>query len=108
MSISIIRVEPLATGVRFGPYSLIVSLADAREIAVPLEWIPGLRDAKAQQRKDWRLIAGGVGIHWNELDEDVMVEDLLAFSSPPRPRSRGAARAPRKLKKAGAKPAVRR
>ena len=82
MSISIIRVDPLITEVTFTKYALTVVLADGRKLSVPLEWLPGLRDATDRQRRDWRLIAHGVGIHWNELDEDVLVEDLLAFSSP--------------------------
>jgi hypothetical protein len=37
----------------------------------PLEWFPRLRDATAEQRKRWRLIGGGVGLHWDDLDEDI-------------------------------------
>lgn len=54
-----------------------VQLSDGREISVPLEWFPRLRDASEKQRKDWRLIGKGVGIHWEQLDEDISVEALL-------------------------------
>jgi hypothetical protein len=54
-----------------------VRLVDGREIIVPLEWFPVLRDATAEQRRGWRLIGRGVGIHWPDLDEDVSVEGLL-------------------------------
>jgi hypothetical protein len=37
----------------------------------------GLRDATETQRNNWRLIGGGEGIHWEELDEDILVEGLL-------------------------------
>jgi hypothetical protein len=30
------------------------------------------------ERANWRLIAGGEGIHWPDLDEDISVESLLA------------------------------
>jgi len=30
------------------------------------------------QRSHWKLIGKGVGIHWEDLDEDVSVEGLLA------------------------------
>ena len=69
--------EPLAVDIRFNKHSLIVSLADGREISVPLEWSDRLRKASAKQRKDWRLIGGGVGIHWSSIDEDILVESLL-------------------------------
>ena len=51
-----------------------VRLLDRREISVPLEWLPRLRDAKNRQRKNWRLIGRGVGIHWEDLDEDISVD----------------------------------
>ena len=31
-----------------------------------------------KERANWRLIAGGEGIHWPDLDEDISVESLLA------------------------------
>jgi hypothetical protein len=63
--------------VQFVDDALRVRLADGREIAVPLEWFPRLRDATAAQRSHWRLIGRGVGIHWEELDEDLSVAGLL-------------------------------
>jgi len=79
MSTSAIRVEPLATDVAFGDDAFCVTLADGRQITVPLEWFPRLRDATAEQRNNWRLIGGGVGIHWEAIDEDVSVESILAL-----------------------------
>jgi len=69
---------PLATHVAFAGLLLCVTLADGRTISAPLEWFPRLRDATEAQRKNWRLIGGGVGIHWEDLDEDVSVAGLLA------------------------------
>jgi hypothetical protein len=54
-----------------------VQLSDGRVISVPLEWFPALRKATAKQRNNWRLIGKGVGIHWEDLDEDISVEGLL-------------------------------
>ena len=73
-------VSPIATlaeTVRFGEDTLIVSLSDGREISVPLEWFPRLRDATPEQRDNWRLITRGIGIHWEDVDEDVAVPTLL-------------------------------
>lgn len=71
------KLEPLAIDVRFIKDALVVSLADGREISMPLEWSERLRKATAKQRKNWRFIGGGVGIHWSLLDEDILVESLL-------------------------------
>jgi hypothetical protein len=55
-------------------------LADGRELAVPLEWFPRLRDATPEQRSNWRLIGRGQGIHWADVDEDISVAGLLRVS----------------------------
>ena len=70
----------LAVNVRFTPDALIVSLSDGREVSTPLEWFPRLRDATPKQRKNWRLIARGIGIHWEDVDEDIAVSTLLRAS----------------------------
>ncbi len=72
-----VQPEPIATDVSFTKDALIVVLADGREISVPLEWSTRLRKATPKQRKNWRLIGGGIGIHWKDLDEDLSVEGLL-------------------------------
>ena len=54
-----------------------VRLVDGRELGVPIEWFPRLRQANEAQRENWRLIGNGVGIHWDELDEDLSVAGLL-------------------------------
>jgi hypothetical protein len=75
-----VKVEAHATVVSFTNDSLRVALADGREITVPLEWFARLRDANNDERKDWRLIGGGIGIHWEKIDEDISVSTLLAIS----------------------------
>jgi len=59
--------------------SICVVLADGREISAPLEWFPRLRDASDAQRRNWRLIGRGEGVHWPDLDEDVSVNALLGL-----------------------------
>ncbi len=67
----------LAENVRFTDDAMIVMLADGREVSVPLEWFPRLREATPEQRDNWRLIARGIGIHWEDIDEDIAVTTLL-------------------------------
>lgn len=66
-----------AVNARFDEDTLQVDLSDGRTISVPLEWFPKLRAASADQRTKWRLIGRGVGLHWDELDEDISVDGLL-------------------------------
>ena len=58
--------------------TLTAELSDGRTISVPLVWYPRLMHASEQERGNWRLIGGGEGIHWPDLDEDISVEGLLA------------------------------
>lgn len=66
-----------AADVWFADDKLFVRLEDGREIGVPINWFPKLRDASDKTRANWRFIAKGQGIHWEELDEDISVAGLL-------------------------------
>jgi hypothetical protein len=57
--------------------ALTVALTDGRTLSVPLAWYPRLWHGNAQERRHWRLIGDGRGIHWPDLDEDISVEGLL-------------------------------
>ncbi|MGA3072645.1 MAG: DUF2442 domain-containing protein [Bryobacteraceae bacterium] len=70
--------EAFAQSVSVSDDALVVDLADGRTITAPLAWFPRLAHGTAGERANWRLIAGGEGIHWPELDEDISVESLLA------------------------------
>lgn len=68
-----------ATNIFFKDGRFYVSLADEREISVPLSWFPRLEHATDQQRNAWELIGQGIGIHWEDLDEDISVAGLLGL-----------------------------
>jgi len=67
----------MATDIWFDSLMMHVRLLDGREISVPLDWFPRLRDASDEQRKNWRLIGRGIGIHWEDIDEDISIASLL-------------------------------
>jgi len=73
-----VRIDPQAVDVSFTLDALRVVLADGREVSAPLEWFPRLRAATSEQKRNWRLIGKGIGIHWEDVDEDISVESLLA------------------------------
>lgn len=58
--------------------TLTVELEDGRTVSVPIAWYPRLLHASEEERKDWRFIGKGCGIHWEGIDEDISVEGLLA------------------------------
>jgi predicted metalloprotease len=69
--------EAIATSVTASDDALTAELADGRTITVPIAWFPRLAHGTSAQRSNWRLIGGGVGIHWPDLDEDISIESLL-------------------------------
>ena len=67
--------------VTFSADSMSVSFSDERSIAVPLSYFPRLHAASPSEREQWQLIGRGLGVHWESLDEDLSVENiLLAYS----------------------------
>ncbi|HOI24436.1 MAG TPA: DUF2442 domain-containing protein [Caldisericia bacterium] len=73
------RIKSQATilDVFFDSDMMRIRLLDGKELSIPIMWFPKLRDAKPEQREKWRLIGRGIGIHWEELDEDISAESLL-------------------------------
>ena len=70
--------EALAQSVTVSQDALAVELTDGRTITVPRAWFPRLAHGTQQECANFRLIAGGEGVHWPDLDEDISVESLLA------------------------------
>ncbi|MDQ2696115.1 MAG: DUF2442 domain-containing protein [Pseudomonadota bacterium] len=69
---------PTAENVTITEDTLSVDLRDGRTISAPLAWFPRLVHATPEERNNWRLIGKGQGIHWQDIDEDISVEGLLA------------------------------
>jgi len=68
---------PVATDVAFTERTLEVALSDGRTLSVPLVWFPRLFGATPEQRSNWRLVARGQAIEWEDVGEGVSVEGLL-------------------------------
>jgi len=66
--------EPLH--VSFDEDTMSVALDDGRTITVPLAWYPRLLGAKRDQLEAYELSPSGV--HWDELDEDISVQGMMA------------------------------
>ena len=64
------------TDIRFDGGKFWVDLSDGRTLGVPLSWFPVLEEATSEQRQ--RFYLSTRGLHWEELDEDISVEGLLA------------------------------
>ena len=79
MNTSTVEIEiPVVNHVKITEDTLSVELSDGRTIAAPLAWFPRLLHSTLKERRNWRLIGKGHGIHWKDVDEDISVEGLLA------------------------------
>lgn len=69
---------PVAQNVVVTDDALCIDLSDGRSISVPLAWFPRLLHSTQEERSNWRLIGRGHGIHWEDIDEDISIDGLLA------------------------------
>ncbi len=71
------RHKPLAKKVEFDEENMGVELYDGRKIIIPLAYFPKLLNANEINRRDYIISGGGIGLHWETLDEDILVDNLL-------------------------------
>jgi len=64
--------------VEFDADTMWVELADGRRLGVPLAYFPRLLRATAAQRNGYVISGGGTGLHWEDIDEDILVSGLLS------------------------------
>jgi uncharacterized protein DUF2442 len=69
---------PVALEIRDG--RLLVTLKDGRLIGTALSWYPHLARATSEQLANYELWA--FGIHWEDLDEDLIIEGMLQGIQP--------------------------
>ena len=69
--------EPFIKTIFVTDEAVTFDLLDGRTISAPLAWYPRLLHGTRKERKNWRLIADGKGVHWNDLDEDISVSNML-------------------------------
>ena len=64
--------DSFAKDVRLSGDTLSLDLADGRTVSVPLDWYPRLLHATEEERGNWLLFGQRMGIHWPDLDEDIL------------------------------------
>ncbi len=61
---------------------LQLQLSDGWAFTLAFRQFPKLRDASPKDRDAWELCAGGAGIHWPTLNEDLSLSGLLRDATP--------------------------
>ncbi|HKI00926.1 MAG TPA: DUF2442 domain-containing protein [Thermoanaerobaculia bacterium] len=67
--------------ISFSDENMIIHFSDGREIVVPVSYFSRLKAASGADRNQWALIGRGLGVHWESLDEDLSVENILTAYS---------------------------
>jgi len=61
----------------FGDEKMYIELTTNRVLAVPYSYTERLKKASREELEDYRLIANGIGIHFNKIDEDISLEGII-------------------------------
>ena len=67
--------------VSFSGESMFVAFSDERSITVSIAYFPRLQAASPDQRERWQLVGRGLGVHWESVDEDLSIENILSAYS---------------------------
>jgi len=67
----------LIKSVGFGDEKMYIELTSSKVLTVPYTYTQRLNDANPNDLKDFRLIANGIGIHFEKIDEDISVEGII-------------------------------
>ena len=64
--------------------NLWLLLVDGRQLSIPIVCFPRLKNASREQILNYNLSGGGLGVHWDELDEDLYVPIILSAIKKPK------------------------
>ena len=67
----------LIHSVGFGDNKMYIELNSQKVLTVPYTYTQKLKNANPEDLQDYRLIANGIGIHFEKIDEDISVEGII-------------------------------
>lgn len=74
---SILRNDTTITSVGFAKDKMFIELSTSRVLTVPYSYTEKLNSSSLEDLKEYRLIANGIGIHFEKIDEDLSVEGII-------------------------------
>ena len=67
----------LIKSVGFGDEKMYIELNSNKVLTVPYDYTSRLKNANVDDLHDFRLIAGGIGIHFIKIDEDISIAGII-------------------------------
>ncbi len=58
---------------------ILVLLSSGDVLTIPYDYTPKLKSATKEQLKEFRLIGGGIGIHFPKIDEDISLKGIIEY-----------------------------
>ena len=74
---STLQNNTIITSIGFAKDKMFIELSTLRVLTVPYTYTKKLENASIEDLKDHRLIANGVGVHFEKIDEDLSVEGII-------------------------------
>lgn len=74
--------EPTAISITVDEGDFTLVLKDERAFRIPWRWFPSLLAATPEQRRMVRISSCGARLHWNQVDEDISVSELMHDYAP--------------------------
>ena len=74
---SILQNNTVITSIGFAQDKMFIELSTSRVLTIPYSYTKKLQDASIEDIKDYRLIANGLGVHFEKIDEDLSVEGII-------------------------------
>jgi hypothetical protein len=74
---STLKSRVLIQSIGFGDDKMYIELNTNRVLTVPYSYTKKLANALLDELRDYRLIANGIGIHFEKIDEDISVEGII-------------------------------
>jgi len=69
--------KTLIKSVGFGDEKMYIELNSNKVLTVPYDYTSRLKNANVDDLHDFRLIAGGIGIHFIKIDEDISIAGII-------------------------------
>jgi hypothetical protein len=63
--------------IALGNEGIYFKLFPNKIVTVPYDYTEKLKNAKKEDLKEYRLIGGGIGVHFEKIDEDISVDGLV-------------------------------
>lgn len=77
LGMSILRNDTTITSVGFAKDKMFIELSTSRVLTVPYSYTEKLNSSSLEDLKEYRLIANGIGIHFEKIDEDLSLEGII-------------------------------